>query len=38
MAASEFQCTPEVIFGNEGFRYRLEAPLSAIEAGTNHES
>lgn len=30
VASAEFDCTPEIVYGPEGFRYSFEAPLEAM--------
>ena len=32
VAAVEFECTPQLVYGDAGFRYRLDAPLSRLGA------
>jgi len=32
VAGSELKCTPEVVYAEDGFRYRLDAPLSVVGA------
>jgi two-component sensor histidine kinase len=32
VAGAEFDCTPELTYGADGFRYRLDAPLSRLGA------
>ncbi len=36
VAGAEFDCTPELVYNREGFRYRFEAPLATLGAVETH--